>query len=160
MSIIIIISSQIQSALHFSELLCISLHFFVFICISLDSIAVSLFTIITFITTITIIHHYSLLSLLFTIIIVRYIIVVVVVVVVIVPCPWPPLAFWTNLTPLYMQYPYSNFSPLSKPRSFTCYLSKSGLKSGALHLGIGAFHKTTAHWFEIYLKKVYLLHWN
>ena len=81
--------------------------------------------------------------------------VVVVVVVVIVPYPWPPLALWTNLTPLYMHiaYPYSNFSPLSNPRSFTCYLSKSGLKSGALHLGIGAFHKTTAHWFEIYLKK-------
>ena len=87
-------SSFLYIYLHFS---CNSLHFFVFLCISLDSIAVSLFTIIAIITNIhhhslssllfiiihyyhyysssftiiTIIHHHSLLSLLFTIIIWR-----------------------------------------------------------------------------------------
>ena len=154
-------------SLLFSAFLCISLHFFAFLCISLDSIAVSLFTIFHYyhyhhyysplFTIFTVNHYYHCYSVLQLFGAYRHpmdaMFVVVVVVVVVVSCPWPPLTFWTNPTPLYMQCPYSNFSPLSNPRSFTCYLSKSGLKSGALHLGIGAFHKTTAHWFEINLKK-------
>ena len=49
-------SALLYISLNFSR---ISLHFFVFLCISLESIAVSIFTIITFITMITIIQNYS-----------------------------------------------------------------------------------------------------
>ena len=75
--------------------------------------------------------------------------VVVVVVVVIVPCPWPPLAFWTNLTPLYMQYPYSNFS--LKPPLLHLLPLKVWIK--VWRPSSRYWRISQDHWFEIYMKK-------